>query len=466
MGKDLSDSRFKNITVEMPVLGFTGALGSGCSYLAKGLADQHGYAYCSLSELIHTVAREARQSERTESLQDIGNRIRRQCGRDALVTYALTALDGTIPKLGAHNRPRGIVVDGIRNAGEAKALRQFPNFYLFSIQASTEQRKTRTIGTGPGFKFKDDAEFSAADRRDRDEQDDYKQQVGLCNYLADIIIRNEPTDEVAPSASKPYRTYVDKKLYSPYVALIEQLAEGRFPNDRRAPEEEALMTAAYVESKRSSCLKRKVGAVIAGPAGEVIAAGHNDVPPGSQPCLEDPRYGWCARDVIQQTLAEEFRFCPACGTKISIPEHKCEACGQEVRGYRRRCSNEACGASIEFHYECPQCRIDVFKEFLPGGKSDKTGKLLDMCRSLHAEESAILHLCRGGTQIPPQGCTLYCTTFPCNLCANKIAVVGIKRVVYAEPYTMEEAETIFRREGVHFDPFEGVKSHAYFRLYR
>ena len=65
----------------------------------------------------------------------------------------------------------------------------------------------------------------------------------------------------------------------------------------------------------------------------------------------------------------------------------------------------------------------------------------------------------------PEGCVLYSTTFPCNLCANKIVTVGIRKVVYAEPYTMEEAKKVFKKDGVELERFQGVKSRAYFRLY-
>jgi deoxycytidylate deaminase len=100
---------------------------------------------------------------------------------------------------------------------------------------------------------------------------------------------------------------------------------------------------------------------------------------------------------------------------------------------------------------------------MPGGSPEKTGKLLDMCRALHAEENAILALSRAGVRLPDRA-VLYCTTFPCNLCANKIVSVGIEIIVYAEPYPMKEAEMIFRQEDVDLRRFEGVKSNAYFRM--
>ncbi len=465
---------FKNITVEMPVIGFTGALGSGCTYLAQGLAKHYDFAYCSLSEPIRVIARQSKVDDRTESLQDLGNELRRQCGRDILVKFSLAHLDKSISTSASERLPKGIIVDSIRNTGEVEALREFPNFFLLSIQAETETRQKRTIGTGPGKKFRDIDEFLAADVRDRDEQTDCGQQVMGCNYVSDIIILNEPEEEIRPDASGPYKNYIQKSLFEPYISLILHVCEARLPNERWARPEQALMTAAYVESRRSSCLKRKVGAVIASPKGEVISAGHNDVPETGKPCIEDARYGWCARDRIQEKLGQQMKHCPNCGAEIKIEKYPCRACGEELADFRKRCPNEKCRRSVECPYKCPDCDTDVFRKFLPGTGSGDTGRLLDMCRALHAEENAILNLCKSGTALPhlhskgsglPEGCVLYSTTFPCNLCANKIVTVGIKKVVYAEPYTTEEAKKIFSNEGVKLERFQGVKSRAYFRLY-
>jgi len=60
---------------------------------------------------------------------------------------------------------------------------------------------------------------------------------------------------------------------------------------------------------------------------------------------------------------------------------------------------------------------------------------------------------------------LYTTTYPCTLCANKIVSIGIKKVVFAEPYPMEDATKILQAGKVELSPFEGVKSSAYFRIY-
>ena len=94
----------------------------------------------------------------------------------------------------------------------------------------------------------------------------------------------------------------------------------------------------------------------------------------------------------------------------------------------------------------------------------KRFKILDYCRALHAEENAILNVTRTGSSSELKEATLYTSTYPCNLCANKITQVGIKKVVYFEPYPMKEAKDILSDGNVKQEPFEGVTFNAYFRL--
>lgn len=456
----------QNFTTDMPVIGFTGALGSGCTYLAKGLEKHHKYHYCSLSEPIHHFVKKGGKEDTTENLQDMGNLLRRKHGLECLAEFAVSEVNRDLKGIEEDKRPVGIVIDGIRNIGEVEFLQQLPNFYLISVQAGTSKREGRTIGESK--RFKTNEEFKMADDRDMDEQTEYGQQVKKCNYLSDIIVINE--GDVSIDAESPYKDYIKDILYKNYISLIEDIAKGNAEKKRAKPAE-ALMTAAYVESKRSSCLKRKVGAVIASPKGDIVTAGHNEVPETADACIDDPRYGRCARDFAQEEFGQNIKNCPNCGEPIDIQD-KCKECGGEIKKFCKRCPQ--CKSTVEIEYKCPECEKDVFQSYLPGSGTDGTGKLLDICRALHAEENAILNLSKLGIKLPhihkngshlPEGCVLYSTTFPCNLCANKIVTVGIKKVVYAEPYTMEEAKKVFEKENVVIERFQGVKSRAYFRLY-
>jgi deoxycytidylate deaminase len=57
---------------------------------------------------------------------------------------------------------------------------------------------------------------------------------------------------------------------------------------------------------------------------------------------------------------------------------------------------------------------------------------LEYGRIVHAEMSAIIDAARLGRAL--KGATLYCTTFPCHMCAKHIIASGIEKVVFLEPY--------------------------------
>ena len=449
----------------MPIIGLTGALGSGCSFVAEGLAKYHNYCPGRLSDTIHELDRRSCGSQEGFGiLQDIGDRLRCVFGCDILVRCALTSADETWQELEKEQGkpPSGIVLDGIRNLGEVQCLRQLPNFFLVSIQAKEETREHRLCSSG---KCKDHKAFEAANARDQRERGVFGQQIGQCAYHADVVILNEKN--VSRDLGSVLEDYIRDRFYQPYVRHIEHLA-------RNAPEEvghtpttkAAMMTAAYVASKRSSCLKRKVGAIIATESGDILSSGHNDVPEGQESCLKDSAYNQCARDFHQERIGRKFKFCPACGKQVEL-KFSCAQCGQGITEFTKRCPN--CKNDPEVDYAC-ECGAEGFRGFV-AGMSAEAGKLLDMCRALHAEENAILNLIKSGARIPPDA-VLYTTTFPCNLCANRIVAAGISKIIFCEPYVTLEAVKILegRREGgkkaITVEAFEGVKSTAFFKLYR
>lgn len=65
---------------------------------------------------------------------------------------------------------------------------------------------------------------------------------------------------------------------------------------------------------------------------------------------------------------------------------------------------------------------------------------------LHAEANAITKIARSGNS--SEGATLYVTASPCIECAKLIIQAGIKRVVYAEKYRLEEGLDLLRRANI------------------
>jgi len=445
------------------ILGFTGSIGSGSTEIAEGISKYYKYKYYCLSDILRKISSDAGKPNPTcEDLQELGNSLRAGNKNSFLV-------EKLFEKIGEDGNPinssRGIIIDSIRNDGEILTLRQFPFFFLFSIHADEEIRLQRTL---KDRKFKTKEEFRKADSRDRAEDIAHGQQVKKCNYLSDIIINN--------NKNFPQRAYQAKKdfidgIHKKYISLIELNKEGQFLAPENLPSiDESFMTMAYAESQRSSCIKRKVGAIIASienietqendsinKTAFALSSGHNEVPFGSTPCILNQEYERCFRDYLQEEHGQKICFCPACGRKIDLLPVKCKSCGFDISGvFLKVCPR--CKSDIEIKYTC-ECKSEVFKDFLLAG-----GKLLDMCKALHAEENALLHLTRIGIQ-NSQNLVLYTTTFPCNLCANKIVTAGIKKVVYADPYTMKDAEKILETGKVETEKFQGIKSSAFFRFY-
>lgn len=470
MSTSTTKKPLKNVDSSTVILGFTGSIGSGSSYISEMIPIVSGskkYKYYKLSEVLRAeLAADGVKTPGVKELQDKGNDLRSKNGNGYLVARLLERIDAEWDSNGDY----GIIIDGIKNEGEVLTLRNFPNFYLFSIQADRDVRCRRVLREGT---FPDEIAFNKADERDEREEFAQGQQVKRCNYLADIVILNE-TD--LPKAANRRRRQLVHDICERYVKLIENLHEGLQSPELPPSNDELCMTMAYVLSKSSSCLKRKVGAivvdverVVSGTTDDsgrhlhmpiVVSSGYNEVPTGSFKCVFNPDYQMCYRDHLQEQYADQLTHCPKCGTPIKL-KVKCEHCGAETSKFQRVC--KGCGGEIETKYTCPKCELKVFARFVPGAK-ESPGKLLDMCKALHAEEVALLKLAGRGLQ--KGRLALYATTQPCNLCSNKIVSTGISEVVFDEPYSMREGRATLENAGVTLRKFQGIKSTAYFKLYR
>jgi len=75
-----------------------------------------------------------------------------------------------------------------------------------------------------------------------------------------------------------------------------------------------------------------------------------------------------------------------------------------------------------------------------------SGERHELCRAIHAEQNAIIQAATSGTSI--MGGTLYCTTFPCVLCAKMLINAGIKEIYVAEGYPDELSRDMLDEAGV------------------
>lgn len=129
-------------------------------------------------------------------------------------------------------------------------------------------------------------------------------------------------------------------------------------------------------AKRSKCLSRNIGAVIAR-GDTIISTGYNGPPRGTMHCDR--------RHLYDQGLRNEF---------------------------------------IEAHVNVPDNHIENCPRYLIGASS---GERLDLCPAVHAEVNAILNAGRNGVSCV--GATMYLTCeIPCKNCLAAIINAGIKSV--------------------------------------
>ena len=76
----------------------------------------------------------------------------------------------------------------------------------------------------------------------------------------------------------------------------------------------------------------------------------------------------------------------------------------------------------------------------PQIKNSQLMDVLEYGRTVHAEMSAICDAARLG--IPIKGAVLYCTTFPCHICAKHIVDAGIDEVIFLQPYPKSRAANL------------------------
>lgn len=130
----------------------------------------------------------------------------------------------------------------------------------------------------------------------------------------------------------------------------------------RPTKDEYFLNIAKVVATRSTCIRRKVGAVLVSHLGHIIGTGYNGVAEGMPHCIDEP----------------------------------CE------------------------------------------GSDAPSGKSLDMCLAIHAEQNALLQ-CHDVRSID----TIYCTASPCITCVKLLLNTSCKRIVFDEEYPHTESKHIW-----------------------
>ena len=167
------------------LIGLTGRIASGKGMVAEYLKSK-GFEYTTISQVVREEAGKINIPITRESLQDLGNLVRKYEGSGAWIKRIIqkTDINGNY------------IIDGIRNPGEVLELRKIPGFVLISIDAPQKIRFERVVSRNKESDAKTWETFLKMDERDFGigEPED-GQQVGKCMALADNNIINDSSPE-------------------------------------------------------------------------------------------------------------------------------------------------------------------------------------------------------------------------------------------------------------------------------
>ncbi|MBL4796115.1 MAG: hypothetical protein JKY50_01740 [Oleispira sp.] len=344
---------------------------------------------------------------------------------------------------------RAYILNSLKNPKEVSTLRAVYGeaFLVVSIYAPKAER-IKALGakiaaskfeTSGGEKYEKIA-TSLVGKDAKSKTDELGQDVSGTFPLADIFIRMDTKANLKTNFNRALNLW--------------------FQDPRITPSKDEFgMFQAKAVSLRSADLSRQVGAVIASENGEILSSGCNEVPKSGGGLYWEGDSG-DDRD-FQRGFDQSVK------TKESI-------------------IGEILHRLIDNEWLSEQKKNTPVKELvnniLYGDdksvlKDTRVSSIIEFGRIVHAEMAAIVDAARRGVSIKDS--TLYCTTFPCHMCARHIIAAGIKRVVYVEPYPKSMAEELYERsvivdgrsneskhiDAVLFDPFVGISPEKYMEFF-
>lgn len=311
-------------------------------------------------------------------------------------------------------------------------------FIQISVSASEKERRSELSRKIKEFneatRDKDECEKDAIDliKRDFDEgAQSFGQKISNIFHLGDVFVYGMNRGSIQDT--------------------LKRFFEALFGHNGRSPTRmEYGMYMAAAASLRSIDLSRQVGASIFSSAGEVLALGCNEVPKafGGTYWAEDGENA--QRDFERGRDANQSR-------KLEILHDLLER--MDRAGFLSKELSEKNNA-IE------QLRVIIRHEDI---KDSQIMDIIEFGRMIHAEMSAITDAARIGVSIKKS--TMYCTTFPCHMCAKHIVSSGINSLVYLEPYPKSYAVELnsdsitfdddLSEKKVLFRPFVGISPRRY-----
>lgn len=374
-------------------------------------------------------------------------------------------------------QPRRFVIDSIRNSMEIIYLRErYNSFYMIALH---NDRKEKEMIEKKVSKYADEEKTKNIVKnimtlsKIETKLDDFENgkffapDISRCVSESELHIayrtmndlENKDKEKDLDITSLTFYTYAEQ--WMKFFSLISR------PGIITPSRDERCMSIAYVAKFNSGCISRQVGCTIVDKENAVQSVGWNDPPASQVPC--NLRY---VDEVIKKESAEKAngKISYSVYSKFELTDDTTYVTSKEGKdishgnGFCNCMKQEIPKEVIEsvrnkgLNY--PYCFRSRYNNYT--GKKDGVPT-----RSLHAEENTMLRIAhRGGSGL--DGGTMYVTASPCVLCSKKAYQIGIRDIVYLDPYTDIAPDLILH---CGFDQprlrvFNGAIGSTFYKLYQ
>lgn len=332
---------------------------------------------------------EKKEYDRYKTYIEYGNQLRSQFSDDSILAVAaMSEILSYRTKLinGKSQQPKiAYVIRQFKRKEELELLRSVYGDRIFQIsiyshQSARVENLAEIFAKDDGLPGLDSSRPKAEEivNKDRDDVDKtHGQQIGKIFHDADFIVNvDKEKDDIEKQINR----------FSDLLFGANNISPNRDEYGLRLATNAAL---------RSIDLSRQVGAAIFDSNNQIVSLGSNEVPKAGGGTY------WCddGCDAREYTKKED-----------SNVQRKNELLSEVVK----------------------RLGLDANEENLEKLQNIQFMDALEYGRVVHAEMSALSDAARSGRAVNDG--ILYCTTFPCHMCAKHIVAAGIKRVIFLEPY--------------------------------
>lgn len=372
-----------------------------------------------------------------------------------------------------HKKARRFVIDSIRNSMELLFLRErYNSFYSIALHNDNREKELIREKVENAVVSKDKLTIDRITNKimslnaAEGKKDDFEMgkffspDISRCSTESELHIRfYEDTD------SAVFNSYTEQ--WMKYISLILR------PGIVTPTRDERCMSVAYVAKFNSGCISRQVGCTIVDRESAIQSVGWNDPPSPQLPCnLRDVEDLLSMKKAVENSKNKDDESLYQAYSKFELTDDRdypikdndgnavdshgkgfCDCLDKEIK------EKVKLALSAEgLHY--PYCFRSRYNTYINNKDAVNT-------RSLHAEENTMLRLAKqGGMGL--NGGTMYVTASPCVLCSKKAYQIGIKEIVYLDPYTDIAPDLILScgYDQPKLRPFMGAIGGTFYKLYQ